>query len=53
MACHLLRALVEFGVLGRDGGARPYKLAPKFFRLTARTWTKERFVDIWMPFLGG
>lgn len=50
-AHHLLRALVEFGYLVQDGGARPYKLAPKLFRLTRRSWTKEQLAEISMPFL--
>jgi len=48
---HLLRALVEFGYLAQDGDARPYRLAPKLFRLTGRTWTKEQLAEIAMPFL--
>ncbi|HYL81362.1 MAG TPA: IclR family transcriptional regulator [Candidatus Acidoferrum sp.] len=48
---HLLRALVDFGYLVHDGDARPYRLAPKLFRLTGRTWTKEQLADISMPFL--
>jgi IclR family acetate operon transcriptional repressor len=48
---HLLRALVEFGYLVQDGDARPYRLAPKLFRLTGRTWTKEQLAEISMPFL--
>ena len=50
-AHHLLRALVEFGYLVQDGDARSYKLAPKLFRLTGRTWTKEQLAEISMPFL--
>jgi len=50
-AHHLLRALVEFGYLVQDGEARPYKLAPKLFRLTGCTWTKEQLAEISMPFL--
>ncbi len=50
-AHHLLRALVEFGYLVQDGNARPYKLAPKLFRLTGQTWTKEQLAEISMPFL--
>jgi IclR family acetate operon transcriptional repressor len=48
---HLLRALVAFGYLVQDGDARPYRLAPKLFRLTGRTWTKELLAEISMPFL--
>jgi DNA-binding IclR family transcriptional regulator len=50
-AHHLLRALVEFGYLVQDSGARTYTLAPKLFRLTGRTWTKEQLAEIAMPFL--
>src|SRR5574342_646279 len=50
-AHHLLRALVEFGYLVQDRDARPYRLAPKLFRLTGRTWTKEQLAEISMPFL--
>lgn len=50
-AHHLLRALVEFGYLVQDGEARPYRLAPKLFRLTGRSWTKEQLAEIAMPFL--
>ncbi len=50
-AHHLLRALVDFGYLVQDGHARSYKLAPKLFRLTGRTWTKEQLAEISMPFL--
>ncbi len=50
-AHHLLRALVEFGYLLQDGDARPYRLAPKLFQLTGRTWTKEQLAEISMPFL--
>ncbi len=50
-AHHLLRALVAFGYLVQDGDARPYKLAPKLFRLTGHTWTKEQLAEISMPFL--
>lgn len=50
-AHHLLRALVEFGYLVQDGEARPYKLAPKLFRLTGRTWTKEQLAEIAMSSL--
>ncbi len=48
---HILRALVEFGYLVQDGGARPYRLGPKLFRLTGRTWTKEQLAEIAMPYL--
>ena len=50
-AYHLLRALVEFGYLVQDGDARTYTLAPKLFRLTGSTWTKEQLAEIAMPFL--
>jgi DNA-binding IclR family transcriptional regulator len=50
-AHHLLRALVDCGYLIQDGQARAYKLAPKLFRLTGRTWTKEQLADLAMPFL--
>jgi len=50
-AHHLLRALVEFGYLLQDNDARTYTLAPKLFRLTGRTWTKEQLAEIAMPFL--
>ncbi|MDH4266164.1 MAG: IclR family transcriptional regulator [Deltaproteobacteria bacterium] len=50
-AHHLLRALVEFGYLLQEGDARTYTLAPKLFRLTGRTWTKEQLAKIAMPFL--
>lgn len=48
---HLLRALVDFGYLVQDGEARPYRLAPKLFQLTRRTWTKEQLAEMAMPFL--
>ena len=50
-AYHLLRALVEFGYLVQDGGARTYTLSPKLFRLTGSAWTKEQLAEIAMPFL--
>jgi DNA-binding IclR family transcriptional regulator len=50
-AYHLLRALVEFGYLIQDEDARTYTLAPKLFRLTGSTWTKEQLSEIAMPFL--
>jgi DNA-binding IclR family transcriptional regulator len=50
-AHHLLRALVEFGYLIQDGDARTYTLAPKLFRLTGSTWTREQLSEIAMPFL--
>jgi DNA-binding IclR family transcriptional regulator len=50
-AHHILRALVEFGYLVQDRGARPYRLGPKLFRLTGHTWTKEQLAEISMPFL--
>ncbi len=48
---HLLRALVEIGYLVQDGEVRLYRLAPKLFRLTGRSWTKELLAEIAMPFL--
>jgi DNA-binding IclR family transcriptional regulator len=50
-AHHLLRALVEFGYLLQDGRARTYTLAPKLFRLTGSTWTREQLAEIAMPYL--
>jgi len=50
-AHHILRALVDFGYLLQDGSARTYTLAPKLFRLTGRTWTKEQLAEIAMPYL--
>jgi DNA-binding IclR family transcriptional regulator len=50
-AYHLLHALVEFGYLVQDGNARTYTLAPKLFRLTGSTWTKEQLSEMAMPFL--
>jgi len=50
-AHHILRALVDFGYLLQDGDARTYTLAPKLFRLTGRTWTKEQLAEIAMPYL--
>jgi DNA-binding IclR family transcriptional regulator len=50
-AHHLLRALVNCGYLIQDGHARAYTLAPKLFRLTGRSWTKEQLAEISMPFL--
>jgi DNA-binding IclR family transcriptional regulator len=50
-AYHLLRALVEFGYLVQEGDARTYTLAPKLFRVTGSTWTKEQLAEIAMPFL--
>ena len=50
-AHHLLHALVEFGYLVQDGGARTYTLAPKLFRLTGNTWTREQLAEIVMPYL--
>ena len=50
-AHHLLRALVEFGYLVQDGGARTYTLAPKLFRLTGSTWTREQLAELAMPYL--
>ena len=50
-AHHLLRALVEFGYLVQEGDARSYTLAPKLFRLTGSTWTREQLSEIAMPFL--
>jgi DNA-binding IclR family transcriptional regulator len=48
---HILRALVEFGYLAQDGGARSYRLGPKLFRLTGSSWTKEQLAEISMPLL--
>jgi IclR family acetate operon transcriptional repressor len=48
---HILRALVDFGYLAQDGDARPYRLGPKLFRLTAHTWTKEQLAELARPFL--
>jgi DNA-binding IclR family transcriptional regulator len=48
---HLLRALVEIGYLAQDGDGRPYRLTPKLFQLTGRTWSKEQLAEIAMPFL--
>jgi len=50
-AHHLLRALMEFGYLIQDGDARTYTLAPKLFRLTGSSWTREQLSEIAMPFL--
>ena len=50
-AHHLLHALVEFGYLDQDDDRRTYRLAPKLFRLTGRTWTREQLAEISMPFL--
>jgi len=50
-AHHLLRALVEFDYLVQDGDARTYTLAPKLFRLTGRSWSREQLAEITMPFL--
>jgi len=50
-AHHLLRALVEFGYLVQNDGARTYMLASKLFQLTGRTWSKEQLAEIAMPFL--
>jgi DNA-binding IclR family transcriptional regulator len=50
-AHHLLRALVEFGYLVQNEGARTYALAPKLFQLTGRTWSKEQLAEIAIPFL--
>jgi IclR family acetate operon transcriptional repressor len=48
---HLLRALLEFGYLLRDGSTRTYTLSAKLFRLAGRTWSKEQLAEIGMPFL--
>jgi len=48
---HLVRALVGLGYLTQDGDARPYRLGPKLFQLTGRTWTTEQLAEIAMPFL--
>ncbi|MFB3816486.1 MAG: IclR family transcriptional regulator [Candidatus Methylomirabilales bacterium] len=50
-AHHLLRALVDFGYLVQDGDARPYRLAPKLFRLTGRTWSPEQLAEVARPCL--
>ena len=50
-AHHLLHALVEFGYLVQDGNARSYTLAPKLFRLTGSSWTREQLAEIAMPYL--
>jgi len=50
-AHHLLRALVEFGYLVKDDNKLTYTLAPKLFRLTEPSWTKEQLADIAKPFL--
>jgi len=50
-AHHILRALVDFGYLVQDGGAKPYRLGPRLFRLTGQTWTKEQLAEIAMPYL--
>ena len=50
-AHHILRALVDFGYLVQDGGAKPYRLGPRLFRLTGHTWTKEQLAEIAMPYL--
>jgi DNA-binding IclR family transcriptional regulator len=51
-AHHLLRALVSFGYLVQDDGARTYTLAPRLFQLTRRSLTKEQLAEIATPFLG-
>ena len=48
---HILRALVEFGYLDKDDNALTYTLAPKLFRLTEPSWTKEQLAEIAKPFL--
>jgi DNA-binding IclR family transcriptional regulator len=48
---HLLRALIEFNYVIQDKEVRTYTLAPKLFRLTGNTWTKEQLAEIAMPFL--
>jgi DNA-binding IclR family transcriptional regulator len=50
-AHHILRALVEFGYLVQDGGARPYRLGPKLHRLTGERWSKAQLAEIAMPLL--
>jgi len=50
-AHHILRALVEFGYLAKDQNKRTYTLAPKLFRLTEPSWTKEQLAEIAKPFL--
>lgn len=48
---HILRALVEFGYLDKDDNKLTYTLAPKLFRLTEPSWTKEQLAEIAKPFL--
>jgi DNA-binding IclR family transcriptional regulator len=48
---HLLRSLTGFGYLIQEGEARPYKLAPKIFRLTGRNWTQAQLAEISISFL--
>lgn len=50
-AHHILRALVEFGYLDKDENKLTYTLAPKLFRLTEPSWTKEQLAEIARPFL--
>ena len=50
-AHHLLRSLIEFGYLARDGEARPYKLGPKLCRLTRNTWTQAQLAEMSISFL--
>lgn len=50
-AHHILRALVDFGYLVQDGGAKPYRLGPRLFRLTGHSWTKEQLAELAMPYL--
>ena len=50
-AHHLLRSLIEFGYLVRDGQAKPYKLGPKLCRLTGSTWTQAQLAEISISFL--
>ena len=50
-AHRILRALIEFGYVVQDGKVGPYKLTPKLFRLTRRTWTQAQLAEISIPFL--
>jgi DNA-binding IclR family transcriptional regulator len=50
-AHHLLRSLLGFGYLVRDGSSRPYQLGPKLFRLTGHTWTEAQLAEISISFL--
>ena len=48
---HLLRSLIDFGYLLQGGEAQPYKLAPRLFKLTGRTWTQKQLAEISLPFI--